>query len=322
MTIQKETKEQKAKRLAKFWPNKAVRYLVFLSTPKHLMFKKTWVLAQLLSWAILDQRPHQRASNSKKKSNSAIPKGMITVRCATEVGNFALAWLLHRQLQSQRKMDEKTLSEMVKLFEARGGFRVFLLAHGAHDLYERARQSQRELRYVYWIVDYLCRCKKYVSDGDKLDIETAKQFVAQCAPERENTFGLSKIEKIWLTYKDAAPYIFAFYGILSRGLKQKASPDEVMEFIAKLASDGPRLKQLIGRAAYAADILNGLARDVRINDFKNSERAAPPLRRFDADERKIIESCDPKELTRKDQKDYRPKHRKVLLTPVLPDPSQ
>lgn len=133
MTIQKETKEQKAKRLAKFWPNKAVRYLVFLSTPKHLMFKKTWVLAQLLAWAILDQRPHQRASNSKKKSNSAIPKGMITVRCATEVGNFALAWLLHRQLQSQRKMDEKTLSEMVKLFEARGGFHAFLLAHGAYD---------------------------------------------------------------------------------------------------------------------------------------------------------------------------------------------
>jgi hypothetical protein len=199
---------------------------------------------------------------------------------------------LHRQLQSQHKLSEKTLSEMRKLFEARGGFRVFLLAHGAHDLYERARQSQRELRYVYWIVDYLCRCKKYVSDGDKLDIETAKQFVAQCAPERENTFGLSKIEKIWLTYKDAAPYIFAFYGILSRGLKQKASPDEVMEFIAKLASDGPRLKKLIGRAAYAADILNGLAFDVRINDFKNSERAVPPLHSFNTVKSTTINNID------------------------------
>jgi hypothetical protein len=291
MPIRIETKEQKAKRLVKFWPDKAVRYLD-LSKPKHLMFKKTWVLAQLLAWAILDQRPHQRASNSKEKSGSAIPKGMITVRCATDVGNFALAWLLHRQLQSQRKLSEKTLSEMRKLFEARGGFRVFLLAHGAHDLYERARQSQRELRYVYWIVDYLCRCKKYVSDGDKLDIETAKQFVAQCAPERENTFGLSKIEKIWLTYKDAAPYIFAFYGILSRGLKQKASLDEVMEFIAKLASDGPRLKKLIGRAAYAADILNGLAFDVRINDFKNSERAVPPLHSFNTVKSAMINKID------------------------------
>ena len=179
MTIQKETKEQKAKRLVKFRPDKAARYLV-LSKPKHLMFRKTWVLAQLLAWAILDQRPHQRASNSKEKSVSAIPKGMIAVRCATEVGNFALAWLLHRQLQSQRKMDKKTLSEMVKLFEARGGFRVFLLMHGAHDLYERARHSQRELRYVYWIVDYLCRYQKYIPHREKLDIETAKQFIFQC----------------------------------------------------------------------------------------------------------------------------------------------
>lgn len=293
MTIQKETKEQKAKRLAKFWPDKAARYLV-LSTPKHLMFKKTWVLAQLLAWAILDQRPHQRASNSKEKSGSAIPKGMITVRCATEVGNFALAWLLHRQLQSQRKMDKKTLSEMVKLFEARGGFRVFLLMHGAHDLYERARKAERKLRFVYWIVDYLCRGKKYVFDDDKLNIETAKQFIFknQRAAKGKRAYGLSQIEKIWLTYKDAAPYIFAFYGILSRGLKQKVSPDEVMEFIAKLASDGPRLKKLIGRAAYAAYILNGLAFDVRINDFKNGKRAEPPLRSINTIEKARINSID------------------------------
>jgi hypothetical protein len=294
MPIQKETKEQKAKRLAKFRPEKAVRYLA-LSKPKYLMFKKTWVLAQLLAWAILDQRPHQRASHSKNKSDSAIPKGMITVRCATEVGNFALAWLLHRQLQRKRKLNDKTLSEMTKLFKARGGFRVFLLAHGAHDLYYRAQQSQRDLRYVYWIVDYLCRYKeKYVSDDDKLDIETAKRFIDQCAPEGKATYGESKIEKIWLTYKDAAPYIFAFYGILSRGLKRKASPDEVMEFITKLASDGPRLKQLIGKAAYAADILNGLAFDVRINDFKNCKRAVPPLRPFNTFELAMINNIDRK----------------------------
>ena len=104
---------------------------------------------------------------------------------------------------------------------------------------------------------------------------------------------MSKIEKIWLKYKDAAPYIFSFYGVISRGLKQKTrSPDEVMEFIAKLASDGPRLKQLIGRAAYAADILNRLAHDVRIDDFKNSERAVPPLPSFNAFELEMINNID------------------------------
>jgi hypothetical protein len=126
----------------------------------------------------------------------------------------------------------------------------------------------------------------------KLNIETAKQFIVQCAPEGNPTFLSSKIEKIWLTYKDAAPYIFAFYRFLSRGLKQKASPDEVMEFIAKLASDGPRLKKLIGRAAYAADILNVLAHDVRIYDFKNSERAIPPMRSFNDFELAMINNID------------------------------
>jgi hypothetical protein len=186
MPIREETKEQKAKRQAKFRPDKAARYLVS-SEPKHPMFMKTWVLAQLLAWTILDQRPHQRPSNSKGKSGSGIPKGMITVRCATEVGNFALAWLLHKQRQNQLKTDEKTLREMDKLFEARGGFRVFLLAHSAGDLYKRARQSERELRYVYWIVDYLCRCKKCLSDDEKLNIEAAKEFILKShALLREN----------------------------------------------------------------------------------------------------------------------------------------
>jgi hypothetical protein len=52
------------------------------------------------------------------------------------------------------------------------------------------------------------------------------------------------------------------------------------------------LKKLIGRAAYAADILNGLAFDVRINDFKNSERAIPPLRSFNPFEFTMINNID------------------------------
>jgi hypothetical protein len=168
------------------------------------------------------------------------------------------------------------------------------MAEKGLQIYNRAQRARRELHYVYWIVDYLRRYKKYFGGSHKFDIETAKQFLQQCAPEGKASYGKSKIEKIWLHYKDSAPYIFAFFPFLSRALKQEGSPQQVLNFIEKLALNKKRLIRLLGRAAYAADILNGLAHDVRINDFKNIERVEPPARPFTSFELAMINNIDRK----------------------------
>ena len=110
--------------------------------------------------------------------------------------------------------------------------------------------------------------------------------------ESAKPYKVSKIEKIWLQYKNAAPYIFAFYGYL-RGLRREVgSPKLILNSLEEFASDERRLKKLIGRAAYAADVLTGLARDVRVGDFDNIERAAPPLRSFSTIEMALIDNID------------------------------
>jgi hypothetical protein len=155
-----------------------------------------------------------------------------------------------------------------------------------------ARQLKRELLYVYRIVDYLCRYDRHIGDNANFNIESGKTFVQKMEPEDDETYGPSKISKIWETYKNAAPYIFAFYRFLSSGLQKAITPDNVIDWIDKFTSDQKRLTRLIGRAAYAADILVGKARNVRQRDFKNIDRIAPPMPPFTYDEMVIINSID------------------------------
>jgi hypothetical protein len=292
MPIRGETREQKVRRLVnatRIQPGKAARYLV-ASERKDPSFMKVLVLAQLLAWVILDQRPGQRTKNSSTERGSAIQGRPILVRNALYVGNHALALLLYRQ-RKLKKQDETT-RVLNELLEARGGVGGYAWVRGSYDLYNDARMAERELHYVYLIVSYLCRCKKYGHDTSKFNIETAKEFIAQWAPDGKNTYGVSKIEKIWLQYKNAAPYIFAFYGYL-RGLRREVgSPRLVLASLEKFASNEPRLKRLIGRAAYATDILNELARHVRISDFNDIARAEPQLRKFSTMEKDVIDSID------------------------------
>jgi hypothetical protein len=250
------------------------------------------MLAQLLAWAILDQ---ERLPKSTGISTGAVHTRPGTRRYAHYVGNYALALLLDRKLSGKIGEHDRVLMAMLRLFRARGGFRVYVMAEKGLHIYNRAQRARRELHYVYWIVDYLCRYKKYFGGTHKFNIETAKQFLEQCAPEGKASYGESKIEKIWLNYKDSAPYIFAFYPFLSRALKQEGgSPEQVLYFIEKLASNKERLIRLLGMAAYAADILDGLAHDVRINDFKNIERVEPLTRPFTSFEFAMINNIDRK----------------------------
>jgi hypothetical protein len=114
--------------------------------------------------------------------------------------------------------------------------------------------------------------------------------------------GDSKIEKIWNQYRDAAPYIYAFYPRLYcanswEGAVEKAkkiTEEEWFSCVAQLAKKST-LDECLGHAAFAADVLAKTdAHNVRTRDFKAFSRKEPLLREFDAFEKTIFESFDDK----------------------------
>jgi hypothetical protein len=145
----------------------------------------------------------------------------------------------------------------------------------------------------------MCRYKKHsgaAENDSNFTIERAKSFVELWTHEDNETYTktyrISKIAKIWEGYKNAAPYIFAVYRFFSFRLKRAKSIDEIVDWLEKFASRPERLTQVLGRAAYALDVLTGKARNVRQSDFRNIERVAPPIRAFTETELDIINSID------------------------------
>jgi hypothetical protein len=218
------------------------------------------------------------------------------------VGLLVLAAALDRRLRKARDQnfiaDDAVLAKMLFLLLDMGGFAAPMRGLGARTLLRRARGKAREIDYVCRIVSFLCRIEGH-PELNKFSIEDAKHFVYLWAHEDQDTYGLSKISKVWERYKDAAPILFAFRPLLTIALpsgKQRGpstrmpSPDELLEATFKLASHGRSIARLLGRAAYAAEILSRTARNVRLKDFRNIQRAAPPLHPFSQTEVDIINS--------------------------------
>src|ERR1700687_458086 len=161
-------------------------------------FLKTWALARLWGWSILDQPPVRRrpqASGTRFRS-----------RNARQVGHIILALLLDQHLARSRE-NESELRLMLGLVRECGGFSAGHHGPGARALLRNAKKSAIELQYVYLITQFMCRYHKYLPDGDKFQIESAKLFVEQNF--LKGSYGESKISKIWEKYRRAAPYIFA-----------------------------------------------------------------------------------------------------------------
>jgi hypothetical protein len=241
-------------------------------------FLKTWALARLLGWSILDQRP---GTNFRSKNTR-------------QVGHVILAHLLDQRLAEPNagSRNNDPLGGMIALFRECGGFSGGLRGPGERTLLRNAKKSAIELQYVYLIVQFMCRYRRYLPDGDKFQIESAKQFVGQNFP-KEKTHGESKISKIWEQYKHAAPYIFASYSVV-RALSRMKTVEEAVGCLNWLTSNQQRLTRVIGVAAYAADILAHQARNMRVPDFKNITRIEPALRRFNEVELACISSIDRK----------------------------
>lgn len=249
---------------------------------------RTWALARLLAWVTLDQRAGKRPPNS---DTWAVHK--LRTKNARLVGHLALVHLLDQQAwrDDQNKED---LKAVLRIFKICGGFGVFLQSVGAKGLLSRAKRAKKDLGYVYQIVTFLCRYEAQHGNDNRFNLDHAKYFVEKNMHEDDATFKKSKINKLWDKYKQASPYIFAFYRPLLSRLPKAKTANQVFELLDHAASNHRRLKRLLGHAAYAAGTLSRTkARNLRLKDLSWIAPAKPPLRHFDSEESSLIDSYDP-----------------------------
>ncbi len=288
--------------LKKFRPREAIELLL---DQKHPTFLKTWALARLFTWMCLDQRPGRRNPRTGRGNRPRFKS-----KNAKYAGHLAIACLLDHGFQAAGQVDKEddTLQQMFKLFMSSGGFGLFIESpRGVRSLLSRAKEARKQLWCVYQITDYLCRYEKYFGGGSKSTIECAKRFVEKARDENGKEYSLRNITKFWELNKQAAPYVYAFYPTFSFGVRRIRSIAEATDALERLAANQEVLNRLLGRAAYAAAILNRKARDVREKDFRNVVRIEPKLVPFGSDEAQIIEAIEPSQLSEKDALDYRPK---------------
>jgi hypothetical protein len=283
----------------RFSPKRAINRLVKAETTENKIrtILKTWELARLLGWVVLDQQPGTRQPKVKASGTSKSPKRRIRKSNARRAGDITLAWLLDDILNDTKERrsneDGADFALIFELIKSRGGFLNLVEGRGGKLLLSQAARKIRELGYIYRLIDFLCRYQDNNPDLSKFDITAAIYFVAKQEHEDDKTYGVSRIEKIWLKYKDAAPYVYSFYECLSSRLAGAISINEAIKCIKNLASDRGRLTDLIGKAAYVADILSERkVRNVRIQDFVNVARVHPSTGPFSADEITIIASID------------------------------
>jgi len=196
--------------------------------------------------------------------------------------------------------------EMLQLFLKSGGFGVFVDGRrGARSFVTAATNACGDLSYVYRIVLALCRFDKYVDDARKRSLKYAINFVQK----DDDTYTVRKITDIWETKKRAAPYIFAFYSVITKTFPPAESATsvgtrqtftEVVRALVEVASDQRRLTELAGTAAYAADILNKRAKHVRTRDFTSIKPLKPPISQFSNEEQQLLQAVEPDRLTEKE----------------------
>jgi len=248
-------------------------------------YLKTWMLARLLAWMILDQPRKRRRSKRTGKRR-------IRRANANQVGLVVLASLIELGLQKTGFADapaDKSLVWLLRLFVVCKGF-TGLQHRGGRAILAlmKRKRTEREIQCVLRIIDYMCKFASQYSEHDSnFTIASAKVFVEDFY--KEDQMGASKISKIWEKYKYASPYIFGASDLLEQ-LKTISTVDDLLSAL-RLVTDS-EMKSIISRSAYAADILSRKAREIPRSHFKGVERAAPQVRPFTPEEVAVIGGID------------------------------
>jgi hypothetical protein len=229
-------------------------------------YLKTWMLARLLAWMILDQ-PRKRR-RSKKTGRRRIRRAN-----ANQIGIVVLGAIIDlgfRNAGFAEATADKSMVRLFILFVICKGF-AGLQNRGGRAILSHMKQKDRELQCVLRIIDYMCRFANQHSERDSnFTIESAKKFVEKFY--EEDQMGPSRISKIWEKYKHASPYIFGASDLLER-LEKISTIDDLLRALRQVTDTD--MKSIISRAAYAADLLGRKPRDIPKSHFKDVERAAP-----------------------------------------------
>lgn len=245
----------------RFSPRRAVN-LLREKPHREMDFLNIWQMCRLIAWATLDQRSGKRVSRSTYNGGPS-QKKTIKTRNAKIAGHMLLAYLADRV----DRRNEDHVKEIAAIFQMTGGFSQFLRGRSFRDIISDFRSREVEREYIYRIVSYLVRYQKHMPADSNYTLASAWTFVSLSVHRNLPNYGESKIEKIWAEYKVAAPYIFAFHPVI-RFSSGKASPEAVFARLTGIVSKQERIDRLLGRAAYAANVLQGVARDVRTKDFR------------------------------------------------------
>ena len=125
--------------LHKFRPSWGVAILVE-RLDEECAFLQTWALAQLMAWAILDQKP------GKRQPKGTPSKRRIGTRSAKQAGHITLAHLLDRRIKRGAEKDSSDLELMLHLFLKCGGFAACFQSWGEQKsilCYKKGKKGSR-----------------------------------------------------------------------------------------------------------------------------------------------------------------------------------
>jgi hypothetical protein len=265
--------------MPKFRAKKAVEKLLDSSAEPTVV--KVPSLVSLVGHAYLDQKGRPRRPPARETA-----KRLISIRYAKRVRLLTLACMSDRVQREDPKSPLKR--RLLRRIFKNGGLSCIADGESIDDLIDNFKSNEKEVRHVVQIVDYLVRTEAFPECGFPSTIQDAKAFAGKWIEE----YGGSKISQLWENFKLVAPYLYAL------SLERSFQPhrinnfDDVLSWALCFVQNRQRVERFIGRAAYVMDVLKNYARDQRESDFVGVLRVAPPLRRFDEEEKLIIANID------------------------------
>jgi hypothetical protein len=258
--------------MPKFRAKQAVIKLLDDSTEPLDTAEKVASLTSLTVFSYLDQK-----NRSKRQPTRPSAKRVISTKHAKRARLLTFARIVDRS----RRLDRGPL--LRRVFKI-GGLSSIAEGPSTDELIAAFQASEKEVRYVVQIVDYLVRSRAFPAHHFPSTIENAKAFTCKWIDE----FGPSKISHLWEDFKLVAPYLYAL------SLERSFQPltvcdiDDVLDWAFWFVQSSRRIARFLGHAGYAMDVLKEIARDQRQSDFDTVHRIAPPLRPFNDEERLVI----------------------------------